>query len=175
MAAPRLGLIEFFRLAASLGITEVEIRNDLEGRPIRDGTSPEAVGAAAAEASVTIVSINIPADRRPVVEYTFTDDANQPLDRLGQVTPGSLSVNQVLAWWDPVTRYYTAYTTRVQTSSPNAPHPNVQAIQPAAAHVEGEGRRRCASQSGTAAIQKTVAMMKPVSAMAAKLPGTTRR
>lgn len=58
MAAPRLDLIGFFRLAASLGITEIEIRNDLEGRPIRDGTSPAAVGAAAAAAAVTILSIN---------------------------------------------------------------------------------------------------------------------
>src|SRR5262245_24802668 len=82
---------------------------------------------------ITVNSITIPDDdRRPVVDYSFTDDLNQPLDRLGGVTPGSLSVNQVLAWWDPVTRYYTSYTTRVQTSSPNAPHPNVKATQAAA-------------------------------------------
>ena len=58
MVAPRLGLAEFFQLAGSLGIAEVEIRNDLDGRPLRDGTSPETVGAAAARAGVTIVSIN---------------------------------------------------------------------------------------------------------------------
>ena len=58
MAAPRLGLTEFFRLAASLGITEVEIRNDLDGRPLRDGTPAETVGIAAAQAGVGIVSIN---------------------------------------------------------------------------------------------------------------------
>lgn len=58
MVAPRLGLVEFFQLAASLGIAEVEIRNDLDGRPLRDGTSPETVRAVAARAGVTIVSIN---------------------------------------------------------------------------------------------------------------------
>ena len=58
MVAPRLGLIEFFQLAASLGIAEVEIRNDLDGRPLRDGTPPETVRTAAARVGVAIVSIN---------------------------------------------------------------------------------------------------------------------
>lgn len=58
MAAPRLGVAEFFRLAGSLGITEVEIRNDLPGRAIVDGTSPRAVRRTAAEAGVAIASIN---------------------------------------------------------------------------------------------------------------------
>ena len=58
MVAPSLGLVEFFRLAASLGIVEVEIRNDLDGRPLRDGTSPEAVRDAAARVGVAIISIN---------------------------------------------------------------------------------------------------------------------
>jgi 2-keto-myo-inositol isomerase len=58
MAAPRLHLTEFFRLAGSLGIAEVEIRNDLHGQAISDGTPPEVVRAAAAEADLSIVSIN---------------------------------------------------------------------------------------------------------------------
>lgn len=58
MVAPRLGLADFFRLGGSLGITQVEIRNDLRGQALADGTSPEAVGAAAAGAGMTIVSIN---------------------------------------------------------------------------------------------------------------------
>jgi OmcA/MtrC family decaheme c-type cytochrome len=65
---------------------------------------------------ITVNSITIPPDRRPVVDLSFTDDFNQPLDRLGEVTPGVLSISQVLAWWDAGTRYYTAYTTRIQTS-----------------------------------------------------------
>ena len=74
---------------------------------------------------ITVNSITIPEDRRPLVDLSFTDDFNQPLDRLGQVTPGVLSISQVLAWWNPDTRYYTAYTTRVQTS----PITNVAATQ----------------------------------------------
>jgi len=58
MAAPGLGVAEFFRLAESLGVTEVEIRNDLPGRATADGTPPEAVRHAASEARVAIVSIN---------------------------------------------------------------------------------------------------------------------
>ena len=58
MAAPRLGLLEFFQLARSLGIGEVEIRNDLDGRPLRDGTPPEAVRGTAARVGIVIISIN---------------------------------------------------------------------------------------------------------------------
>ena len=65
---------------------------------------------------VTVNSITIPEDRRPLVDYSFTDDFQQPLDRTGATTPGSLSINQVLAWWDADARHYTAYTTRAQTS-----------------------------------------------------------
>jgi OmcA/MtrC family decaheme c-type cytochrome len=77
---------------------------------------------------LTLNSITIPEDRRPVVDFSFTDDFDQPLDRNGKVTPGTLSINQVLAWWDPVARHYTSYTTRKQTS----PITNVTAIQAAA-------------------------------------------
>jgi OmcA/MtrC family decaheme c-type cytochrome len=66
--------------------------------------------------NIRVNSVTIPADLRPVVDLNFYDDLNQPLDRLGQVTPGALSISQVLAWWDPIKRQYTAYTTRTQTS-----------------------------------------------------------
>ena len=78
--------------------------------------------------NIRVNSVTIPADLRPVVDYTFTDDLNQPLDRLGQVTPGALSVNQILAWYDAGKRQYTSYTTRTQTS----PITGVSAIQAAA-------------------------------------------
>ena len=58
MTAPRLQVGDFFRLAQSLGLNEVEIRNDLSGNAILDGTSPTTVRALADEAGVTIVSIN---------------------------------------------------------------------------------------------------------------------
>jgi OmcA/MtrC family decaheme c-type cytochrome len=78
--------------------------------------------------NITINSITIPADNRPLVDLSFKDDKGQPLDRLGNVTPGTLSASMILAWWDPVTRHYTAYTTRVQTS----PITGVSATQAAA-------------------------------------------
>jgi OmcA/MtrC family decaheme c-type cytochrome len=75
--------------------------------------------------NIRINSVTIPADRRPVVDYSFYDDLNQPLDRLGQVTPGALSISHILAWWDGAKRQYTAYTTRTQTS----PITGVSAVQ----------------------------------------------
>ena len=65
---------------------------------------------------ITVNSITIPDDLKPLVDLSFTDDLDQPLDRNGKVTPGALSVSQVLAWWDPFSRHYTSYTTRVATN-----------------------------------------------------------
>lgn len=58
MAAPSLPIEDFFGLATSLGIDAVEIRNDLTGNAIIDGTSPETVAQAAQRHGATIVSIN---------------------------------------------------------------------------------------------------------------------
>jgi OmcA/MtrC family decaheme c-type cytochrome len=77
---------------------------------------------------IAVNDISIPDDRRPVADLSFTDDLDQPLDRNGKVTPGSLSISLVLAWWDPSSRHYTSYTTRVQTSTIT----NVSATQAAA-------------------------------------------
>ncbi|MBW8791960.1 MAG: xylose isomerase, partial [Rhizobium leguminosarum] len=57
MAAPKLGIDDFFALAKSLGIDAVEIRNDLDGNAILDGTQPSAIKAAATRHGVTIISI----------------------------------------------------------------------------------------------------------------------
>jgi OmcA/MtrC family decaheme c-type cytochrome len=66
--------------------------------------------------NVTIKSVTIGADRKPVVQLTFTDDAGQPLDRLGKQTPGTLSVSLILAWYDPVNIDYIDYSTRTATN-----------------------------------------------------------
>jgi OmcA/MtrC family decaheme c-type cytochrome len=66
--------------------------------------------------NITVVSVEIPADLRPVVELKFLDDRGQPLDRDGNVTPGAISVSFILAVYDGEARHYTAYTTRDQTS-----------------------------------------------------------
>ncbi len=77
---------------------------------------------------ITVNSITIDADRRPVVDVTYTDDLDQPLDRNGQITAGPISISFILAWWDAGSRNYTSYTTRVQTS----PITGVSATQAAA-------------------------------------------
>jgi OmcA/MtrC family decaheme c-type cytochrome len=66
--------------------------------------------------NVTIKGVTIGADRKPVVQLTFTDDAGQPLDRLGKQTPGTLSVSLILAWYDPVNIDYIDYSTRTATN-----------------------------------------------------------
>jgi len=58
MAAPALSIEDFFALAASLGIDAVEIRNDLAGNAILDGTKPDLIKAAADRHDVAIISIN---------------------------------------------------------------------------------------------------------------------
>lgn len=56
IAAPRLSLPDFFATARALGVTEVEIRNDLPD--VLSDWHPEDVKAEAEKAGVTIVSIN---------------------------------------------------------------------------------------------------------------------
>jgi OmcA/MtrC family decaheme c-type cytochrome len=65
---------------------------------------------------IGVESVTITADGKVEVVVNFKDDKNQPLDRLGNVTPGALSVSFILAWYDGDLRQYTAYTTRTQKS-----------------------------------------------------------
>jgi 2-keto-myo-inositol isomerase len=58
MVAPRRTFAELAGLAASLGLDQVEIRNDLDGVPIRDGTPPASIREQAEGAGVRILSIN---------------------------------------------------------------------------------------------------------------------
>jgi 2-keto-myo-inositol isomerase len=58
IAAPRLGTTEFFRVARRLGLEKVEIRNDLQGAPILDGTSAAAIRRDAEAQGVEILTIN---------------------------------------------------------------------------------------------------------------------
>lgn len=78
---------------------------------------------------VIVNSITIGSNRIPVVDINLNDSLDQPLDRLGKVTPGAISVSFILSWYDPATRQYTAYTTRSVTTPSNSPHPGVTAIQ----------------------------------------------
>jgi 2-keto-myo-inositol isomerase len=58
MTAPRLAPEAFFALAAGLGLDAVEIRNDLAGNAILDGTPPARIRDLARAAGVRLLSIN---------------------------------------------------------------------------------------------------------------------
>lgn len=58
MVAPQLDLAAFFGVARTLGLTGVEIRNDIAGQAILDGTAAATVRAQAKEAGVSILTIN---------------------------------------------------------------------------------------------------------------------
>jgi 2-keto-myo-inositol isomerase len=58
MVAPKLRLAEFLALASSLGISRVEIRNDLSGNVLLDGTPAADVAITVKQAGVEVVSIN---------------------------------------------------------------------------------------------------------------------
>lgn len=58
MTAPQLMLADFFAFAAGLQAPRVEIRNDISGNAILDGTSAKEVRRLAADNDVTIISIN---------------------------------------------------------------------------------------------------------------------
>jgi len=58
MVAPRKTFAELVGLATSLGLDQVEIRSDLPGVPISDGTPPGRIRAEAEAGGVRILSIN---------------------------------------------------------------------------------------------------------------------
>ncbi len=58
MVAPRKSLPAFMDMARSLDVEKIEIRNDLSGQAITDGTPPETVKAEAGSRNLSIVSIN---------------------------------------------------------------------------------------------------------------------
>jgi 2-keto-myo-inositol isomerase len=58
MVAPRKSFAELVELATTLGLDQVEIRNELPGVAISDGTPPERIRELAEAAEVRILSIN---------------------------------------------------------------------------------------------------------------------
>jgi len=78
---------------------------------------------------IKVNSITIGTDRKPVVDVSFTDDFDQPIDRLGKTTPGPINASFILAWWNPVARQYTSYNIRNVTAPANSPRPGARAVQ----------------------------------------------
>ncbi|MDE1996143.1 MAG: TIM barrel protein, partial [Rhizobiaceae bacterium] len=58
MCAPKLTVQDFFSMARSLGCNAVEIRNDLDGNAILDGTPADQIKAEADRRDIRILSIN---------------------------------------------------------------------------------------------------------------------
>ena len=58
MVAPRMNHTAFFDLTRKLGVDRVEIRNDLAGVALLDGTPPAEVGSSAGARGLRILSIN---------------------------------------------------------------------------------------------------------------------
>lgn len=58
MVAPSLSFAELLKVGHAVGIRQFEIRNDLEGNAILDGTSPEAIRAQALAEGAVLLSIN---------------------------------------------------------------------------------------------------------------------
>ncbi len=64
-----------------------------------------------------IESFTVPADTlKPVVVFSVTDTAGQPVDRAGVFTPGTVTSSWVFARINADQTQYTSYTTRTQTS-----------------------------------------------------------
>ncbi len=72
---------------------------------------------------ITILGVtNVAPGKKPVVEISITDSLNQPLDRLGALTPGPVTPGFVLASWDADKRQYFAYTTRTTERRDESQH-----------------------------------------------------
>jgi OmcA/MtrC family decaheme c-type cytochrome len=126
--------------AGSLVLTSSQPTGTRAVAPRGGGGSPQAIYAPTAKEAyltqdqfdfarpgyhITINSVTIGADRKPVADVSLTDDLGAPLDRVGIQTPGVCTVTYVLAWYNPATRDYTSYRTRTQTS----PITGVTAVQ----------------------------------------------
>ena len=97
---------------------------------------------------VTVESVEINADRHPVVVLSFADDLGQPLDRAGVITPGEIGFSYILSWYDAANRDYQAYTTRPQTS-PITGETAVQASSDSGGTTEDLGMGRLRYTFGT--------------------------
>ena len=58
ISASRMPFADYLAMCRRLGVSAIEIRNDLPHAEIRDGTAPAAIRAAAQQAGITILSIN---------------------------------------------------------------------------------------------------------------------
>lgn len=93
-------------------------KNDFTINQIEHYMSNDGIAYIRPGVQITVNSVTIGSDRRPVVDFNLTDSFNQPIDRLGQVTPGAVSVSFIIAWFNPATRQYTSYIYKTETAAP---------------------------------------------------------
>lgn len=67
--------------------------------------------------NVSILNVAIGSDRKPVVTYQIADGSNQPLDRDGNLTPGKVATNFILAYIPQSATQYVSYGTRTATNT----------------------------------------------------------
>ena len=68
---------------------------------------------------IDVLSVEISGDRRPIVRLKLSDDLGVALDREGRLTPGPISLNFILAWYDAERRQYVNYSTQIAVSGLN--------------------------------------------------------
>src|SRR5579872_1518587 len=93
-------------------------KNDFSINELEYYLSNDVIGYIRPGVQISVNSVTIGSDRRPVVDFNLTDSFNQPIDRLGQVTPGAVSVSFIIAWYNPATRQYTSYIYKTETAAP---------------------------------------------------------
>jgi OmcA/MtrC family decaheme c-type cytochrome len=122
------------------GSTTTRRRSVSPGDPAKPGYRPDQIESYLSEDTIAYIrpglklkvnSITIGTDRKLVVDVSFTDDFDQPVDRLGRSTPGPISASFIIAWWNAEERHYTSYITRTATGVPTSPNPGARAIQAA--------------------------------------------
>jgi OmcA/MtrC family decaheme c-type cytochrome len=105
---PALKRLIFFLVISAFGLIFLrsgETQFDLQHRITRAGLK------------IKILSVTVPEDRKPVVTFTISDEANNPLDRLGVNTMGPVDPRFIIARIKSGERQYTAYTIRKQTGA----------------------------------------------------------
>ena len=105
---PSLGLEDFFRFSADLGLAKVELRNDLNGRDVIDGLSPAKASALADRHGVRIITINaLQKFNLKAVRAKATDELEKLLDLAAAIRCPAIVLcpnNDPADARDPVTR-----------------------------------------------------------------------
>lgn len=114
----KLALIGFTVLASGVAVTQTLPRSSAQ--KIKAAfLSPAEVDFIRPGLVLDVLSVAIDTDNTVRYRFRITDPRGVPLEREGNVTPGPVSISQVLAYIPKGTGIYTSYTTRTQVSPIN--------------------------------------------------------